>query len=148
MSLDVYLKVPGVQSESRPQIMIREDGQQKEISREEWDRRYPGREPVTFPSSNDGEVYSSNVTHNLNRMADAAGIYEACWRPEEIGVTKASQLVPLLRAGLEKLKADPERFQQLNPSNGWGNYEGLVAWVEDYLRACEAYPDADVEASR
>ncbi len=35
------------------------------------------------------EVYISNVTHNLNKMAGEAGIYEALWRPEEIGITHA-----------------------------------------------------------
>ena len=29
------------------------------------------------------EVYSANITHNLNRMADEAGIYEQC--PERMG---------------------------------------------------------------
>lgn len=31
------------------------------------------------------EVFSANITHNLGEMADKAGIYKACWRPEEIG---------------------------------------------------------------
>ena len=39
------------------------------------------------------EGYSSNITHNLGAMAREAGIYEACWRPEEIGITKAAQLI-------------------------------------------------------
>lgn len=34
-------------------------------------------------------LYDANITHNLNRMADEAGIYEHVWRPEEIGVTTA-----------------------------------------------------------
>lgn len=29
-------------------------------------------------------VFSQNVTHNLGKMADAAGIYYALWRPEEL----------------------------------------------------------------
>lgn len=93
-------------------------------------------------------VFEANITHNLNRMATAAGIYEACWRPDELGITKAGQLVPLLRAGLERLRADPQRFKQLNPSNGWGKYDGFVLWVEKYLQACEDNPEADVEVSR
>ena len=31
------------------------------------------------------EVFESNITHNLNDMANAACIYHACWCPEEIG---------------------------------------------------------------
>ena len=93
-------------------------------------------------------VYERNVTHNLNRMADAAGIYEHLWRPDEIGVTKAVQLIEPLRAGLSKLLADPDNFRTFNPVNGWGDYEGLVDFVREYLSACEANPDADVSVDR
>lgn len=94
------------------------------------------------------EVYSANITHNLNRMAQEAGIYEALWRPEEVGITKAEQLIPLLRDGLAKLRERPEHYSQCNSPNGWGLYEDFVPWVARYLAACEAYPDADVSAWR
>jgi hypothetical protein len=94
------------------------------------------------------EVYSRNITHNLNKMAMEAGIYEALWRPEEIGVTTAKQLVPLLETGLETLRSDPERFEKFNPENGWGDYENLVSFVETYLQACKENPDAEVRACR
>jgi hypothetical protein len=42
------------------------------------------------------------------------------------------------------LQADPARFQSLNPSNGWGTYEGLVQFVTAYLAACVQFPDATV----
>ena len=94
------------------------------------------------------EVYSRNITHNLGKMAAEAGIYEALWRPEEISVATAEQLVPLLETGLETLRADPERFKKFNPENGWGDYEGLVNFVEAYLQACKENPDAEVNVSR
>jgi hypothetical protein len=94
------------------------------------------------------EVFWKNITHNLNEMAEEAGIYEHLWRPDEIGITKAKQLIEPLKAGLETLKADPERFKRFNPSNGWGDYEGLVEFVESYIQACSDHPDADVEVSR
>jgi hypothetical protein len=94
------------------------------------------------------EVYWRNITHNLVPMADKAGIYKHLWRPDEIGITKAGQLVEPLADGLAKLSNDPERFKKLNPENGWGSYEGLVAFVTEYLAACVANPDADVRVSR
>lgn len=93
-------------------------------------------------------LFSANITHNLNTMASQAGIYEALWRPEEIGITKASQLIPILEKGLEKLQANPAQFRVLNPCNGWGSYDGFVPWVREYLEACKRYPDATVEVSR
>lgn len=49
-------------------------------------------------------VYSANITHNLGKMADEASIYYALWRPDEIGITKAGQLIIPLREGLLLLK--------------------------------------------
>jgi hypothetical protein len=94
------------------------------------------------------EVYWANITHNLNKMAMEAGIYEALWRPEEIGIEKAEQLIEPLTVGLEKMKADPVYFEQFNASNGWGKYEHFVPFVEKYLEACKANPDASVMVSR
>jgi len=93
-------------------------------------------------------VYEANITHNLNSMADEAGIYYHLWRPEEVGVTKAEQLIEPLTIGLAQLRADPEHFKKFNSSNGWGMYENFVPWVARYLEACREYPDADVEAFR
>lgn len=93
-------------------------------------------------------IYSSNITHNLGKMAKEAGIYQHLWRPEELGITKASELIEPLRTGLVLLGSDPERFRLFNPPNAWGSYEGLVAFVASYLTACEENPEADVEVSR
>lgn len=93
-------------------------------------------------------VFDANITHNLNVMAREAGIYEALWRPEEISVTTAKELAPILERGLLDLKADPERFKKFNPANGWGDYDGLVKFVEKYLAACKENPDATVSADR
>jgi hypothetical protein len=149
MSLDVYLTLPGVQVQiQEPRIFIREGGQNKEITRAEWDARYPDREPFTVASEDSETVYSGNITHNLNKMAAEAGIHEALWRPEEIGITHARQLIEPLKTGLALLKSDPARFKALNPSNGWGTYEGLRQFVADYLVACKEYPSAEVSVSR
>ncbi len=94
------------------------------------------------------EVYGANITHNLGPMASEAGIYEALWRPEEIGISKAKQLIKPLTKGLKLLKSDPARFEAFNSPNGWGTYRHFVPFVERYLEACKEYPDAAVKASR
>ncbi len=92
--------------------------------------------------------YSANITHNLNRMAEEAGIYQHVWRPEETGITHARQLIDPLRAGIALMKADPGRFRQHDADNGWGRYDDFVPWLELYLAACEQYPHALVSVSR
>ena len=94
------------------------------------------------------EIYEANITHNLGGMAKAAELYTVLWRPEEREIALAWQLVEPLKAGLAALKADPEKFRAMNPTNGWGAYENLVKFVEEYLAACEANPDAEVRVSR
>lgn len=94
------------------------------------------------------EVYSANITHNLGNMAREAGIYECLWRPEEIGISKAEQLIKPLEEGLALLKRKPEHFARFNAPNGWGMYEHFVPFVEKYLEACRENPGADVSAYR
>ena len=94
------------------------------------------------------EVYESNITHNLTRMAAAAGIYRHLWRPEELGITTAGELIGPLTEGLAKLKSDPAHFETCNASNGWGMYKNFVPFVEQYLAACIEHPDAVIHVSR
>jgi hypothetical protein len=143
MSLDVSLHL----DDATPYraILVREAGSIRELTRAEWDKRNPDREPVTIERTS---VYSGNITHNLQRMADAAGLYECLWCPEELGYTVAGQLVAPLRIGLMALEHDPAKFEAFNPSNGWGSYDGLKQFVAEYLAACERYPDAAVRVSK
>lgn len=93
-------------------------------------------------------VWRGNITHNVNKIAKAAGIYEIVWRPDEHGIRLASELVDRLEKGLAVLKKDPSKFTPLNPENGWGSYDSFVAWIEEYLQACKDNPEAIVKVSR
>lgn len=95
-----------------------------------------------------GEVYSRNITHNLNAMAQAAGLYRAIWRPEEIGATVAAQLIGPLQQGLMALATDRREYEKHNPANGWGSYVSLVDFVTDYLAACREHTEASIRVSR
>lgn len=148
MSLDVYLSIPNKTQIVGARIMIREDGQNKELSLDEWNARYPDREPYMTTERQTDTIYGANITHNLGGMAREAGIYEAMWKPDKIGITHASQLIDPLRTGLALLMREPDRFKVFDPSNGWGDYEGLVRFVNDYLQACEENPEAEVRVSR
>jgi len=159
MSLDVSLYIKAdeqvaqqqQEEEEEGKIYIREDGSTKQITREEWDERFPGCEPVTtYTETEDGkqEVFSANITHNLTEMAGEAKIYKHLWRPEELDIKFACELIAPLWEGLQRLKDFPEEFKKFNPTNGWGTYEGLISFVEGYLEACIQYPDALIDISR
>lgn len=94
------------------------------------------------------EVYSANITHNLGAMAEEAGIYEIVWRPEEVGITTAKQLIEPLRTALALMRSDPERFRKHDSPNGWGLYDDFYPWLSRYLEACKIWPEASVTVSR
>lgn len=101
---------------------------------------------VHICDENGDTIYSANITHNLVPMANELGVYPWVWRPEENGIEKASQLIPILTAGLVTLAAEPERFKAFNPPNGWGDYEGFVDFIAGYLEACRAAPEGYIYA--
>lgn len=93
-------------------------------------------------------LFEANITHNLNVMADAAGIYDHLWRPETLGIDTAAWLIQPLEVGLAKMRADPAGFRLYDASNGWGAYDDFVPWIECYLEACKRHPAATVNVSR
>lgn len=108
---------------------------------------------VTKPCS----IFTANITHNLGAMARAVVIYggysnvtlyDILWRPEEKGYTKASDIADMLGLGLVELVRFPEKYKAYNPENGWGSYEGLVAFVREYHSACIDNMEADVKVCR
>lgn len=151
MSLDIHLiSQKKVFSTKHSGIFVREKGQMKEISEEEWYKKHPNNEPVRFlgEKQETNRIYDSNITHNLTAMADAADIYYALWRPEEKGFKYAKDIIPALELGLEFLRADEKKFRKFDDPNGWGTYEQFVPFVEEYLAACREHPDALIEVSR
>lgn len=155
MSLDVALHIPktdGKKPTETEKIFIRRNGSTEEVTREEWEKLFPDQDPFVFFGTSETldytEVYSANITHNLNTMAEMAGIYYYLWRPDEIGVTIAKQLIVPLALGLKELRSDPDKFKLYNPPNGWGTYDGLVKFVLDYLVACVEHPEATIYVSR
>lgn len=84
--------------------------------------------------------YETNITHNLNNMAEAVGIYMYLWRPEEIEVKQASELIKPLQDGIKELERYPEKYNAYSASNGWGTYEQFIPWLKQLLKACEENP--------
>ena len=95
----------------------------------------------------DARLASHNVTQNLNKMAEAVGLYKVLWYPEEIGITSASQMIVPLEKGIEELEANPDKYKAFNPPNGWGNYDIFVSFCRSVLHTCREHPDAVIEAA-
>lgn len=95
----------------------------------------------------DEVVFSGNTTHNLAKMAMACDLYKPLWRPEELDIKYAKDLIPYLSKGLSELVSKPEEYSKYNSPNGWGTYQGLVRFTTAVYIACLYYPDMLVEIS-
>lgn len=152
MSLDFSLKTKETRKVKTSGIFIRENGQMKEITEEEWNEKFPNRKPVRVSTYLDeyetNNVLDVNITHNLSVMACEAGIYEALWQPSSSGWKKGGDIIKALEKGLKDLKQRPNYFKKLDDPNKWGTYEQFVPFVEEVLNACRVYPEAEIEVSR
>jgi hypothetical protein len=146
MSLDISLRIDKPIFKIGTGVFVRENGQNRELTVEEVKEKFPDRDIEFSVNRETEEVFESNITHNLVPMAKAAGLYDYVWHPEGMGIYKAKELIDPLREGLHSLKLYPEKYKQYNPSNGWGDYEGFVQFIESYLSACYMYPEADIDA--
>ena len=94
------------------------------------------------------DVFSSNITHNLTDMAKEAGIYMHVWRPDEIGLCFAEDIVEPLESAIKEMKKEPERFRKHDAPNGWGTYSQFLPWLVELLEACKENPKAKISTSR
>lgn len=93
-------------------------------------------------------VFDANITHNLSIMADECGLYRAMWRPEELNIKKAGDLIGYLKTGLKELIKNKDYYTGFNQKNGWGNHQDLVDITISYLSTCVEYKYAIVEVRR
>ncbi len=93
-------------------------------------------------------IFSRNITHNLVPMAKYLGCYYALWRPEEIEVTKASQIIKTLAEALSRSDADHKALVDMNPPNGWGDADGFIDFLNAYHDACINNRNATILVSR
>lgn len=82
-----------------------------------------------------------NYTHNCWRMFDLAGVRGVL---KSDGTMLAADALPILARGVLRMEADPDAYRALNPQNGWGSYDGALAFVRAILDGCRAHPKATV----
>ena len=102
---------------------------------------------IALVESQPVEVFTQSVSGNLAKMAQAAGLYGPLWHPDENGVRLAGDLIAPLKAGIDLLESDRSRFEAMSPSNGWGDYASLLAFVKSTLDACVKSPASAVVTS-
>lgn len=107
-------------------------------------------DPYGFNMDGEEDVYFEldsllNCTHNLTPMWEKAGIYDSLYNSDNC---VAKDIVYSLEAGLKAMEDSPEEYKKLNPSNGWGSYEGAIRFLKNVLHECKKRPLAIIRVSK
>ena len=86
------------------------------------------------------DVYEANITSNLGEMFRTALGYSVLDLPRTAG----DCIEPLERA-VHDMIVSPDIYREMNPPNGWGDYNGALTFLQRLLQACRVYPNATVE---
>jgi hypothetical protein len=97
-----------------------------------------GPEPITIWPADIG-----NYTANVSRMwTEALGYPLSDLTDKTAGDCRAD-----LERAVTDMTANPAKYQAMNPSNGWGNYDGALTYLDRLREACLAHPNALIHIS-
>lgn len=88
------------------------------------------------------DCWWGNITHDLGEIASHVPIgdttlYYVCWRPEEIGVETAGEILPLLVKGIQYMVEHRKELLKYEFSKSRGAYNDFMKFLLNYKQACE-----------
>lgn len=89
---------------------------------------------------------SHHITYNLSPMWSV--IFPNDKHMVDIDGMTGRNSVPRLTVALQRLMDSPDEFIPLNPSNGWGSYEGFKQYIRTLLALAHRYPNYVWESDR
>ena len=106
---------------------------------------------VTFGYPEDDPGYPEdqwrNYTSNVSQMWRAALGEDLGELIDRCGGCNAD-LTRWLDLGVTRMENDPDYYRAMNPENGWGDYEGALAYFRWMLAMCQAVPRGHVSVWR
>lgn len=87
-------------------------------------------------------AHGHNITSNLRPMFNEADLH----LPDLHG-KRAGRAVAEIASALREMARDPERFRAHNPENGWGDYDGALAFLAELAADCATHPEGEVHVS-
>ena len=161
MSLDLYIKSNAPVIKKGTGVYVRKDGPTVELKTiEEIHRHFPDSDlsKISIDKYEDCDFWHGNISHNMGRMASKVPIegseltqFDLMWQPDEHGIVKTGSSGYRNNVLKEFLymRGNREDLSLLNPENGWGDYDQLLEFTEDYiLHLIRAEDDFKIEASR
>lgn len=84
-----------------------------------------------------------NYTYNIQPMTARAGLHSLT----ELDGMLCLEAYPIVQNVIRRMEAEPEGYRALNPSNGWGDYDGFLARLRDLAAGLARTPSAVVRVS-
>jgi len=78
------------------------------------------------------EIDIGNYTYNISNMYKKAMGYTL----SELYGKSANEVMPILNKGISDMEENPEIYQEMNPINGRGNYEGALNFLRNIRYKC------------
>jgi len=153
MSLDLYIISKAPIRKCGTGVYVRENGQTVELKTMEQVRsHFPDADlsHISVHEYEDEDFWQGNITHNMNKMATEVPIenteltlYDLLWRPDEhcFATAGSKGYREYVLNGYLYLRTHKEELLPLNPDNGWGNYDQLLAFTLDFLQHLIAADD-------
>lgn len=100
---------------------------------------------INIKAMREVEIYEANITYNL------APMYYKCIDKEKglkkIDNMSCKEALPIINNAITNMLNYADEYRKLNPANGWGSYEGLLAKLQELRNCCETNPDGIIEVS-
>lgn len=119
--------------------LVDADGDRVPIVADDLDAEMRAMVPMRSPAHFDSE--SVNVTYNLTPVLREAGMPP--W--SEMCGMRAADAGRIWALVAQVIRAEPDRFAPLEPSNGWGSVRELLPVLDQLADTCRRHPDATVQ---
>ena len=90
---------------------------------------------INITAKREVEIYERNVTYNL------ANMYYKCIDKEKgfkkLDGMNCKEALPIINNAIKDMLNNADEYRKLNPKNGWGSYEGLLATLQEMRNCCE-----------
>ena len=86
-----------------------------------------------------------DITHNVAPMWQLAGCYDALYKSNG---RLAGEILPELDAALVDMQNYPAKYKELNPPNGWGDYDSAIYFLSRVIDNFRKYPKAIIGVSK
>jgi len=87
--------------------------------------------------------YTSNVSQMWSHAFQQSGAESELL--SDLDGKLGKEAAPELAKALGHMAQHPEQYEPMEPSNGWGDYEGALVFMVRFLQQCRYHPDFKVQ---